>query len=282
MYDESLLKAVQYFGSQRKLAVALNVTQPTVNHWINRSKKIPYLQALKISLYTNGNIRMEDLCDEEKELTFLLKHAAFLKGAPVAYLPLKEIIKGDKQCPIYRDFQETTASIASAPVSERPVLVSSNNQLIACECRLRSYKSFNSKVKVFRLNTLEILKNGSNIDSLLCDFPMSERVEVGLFIEKELGNRRGKRTDLKLPDNYPEVVSNNETREWAAMIAGFGSEFSYRQAKEILKNGIPELIKSVDDGLLAISKGRQIVRLPEKEQYLFIAMMHQKENNRRR
>jgi DNA-binding transcriptional regulator YdaS (Cro superfamily) len=251
MYDESLLKAVQYFGSQRKLAAALNVTQPTVNHWLNRSKKIPYLQALKIALYTEGKIRMEDLCNEEAELTSLLKHTAFFKGAPIAYLPLKEIIKGDKRCPIYRDLYEIPSAITSSHEELRPILVSRSNKLIACEYRLRSYKSMNAKVKILRLNIVEMLKNRSNIDSLLCDFPMSERVEVGLFIEQELGNRRGKRTDLKLPDNYPEVASSVETRELAAMLSGFGSVFSYRQAKEILRHGIPKLIKARVPGIFA-------------------------------
>jgi len=269
MHDQSLFKAVQYFGSQKELADALNVSQQAVNHWLNRSKKIPYLQALKIALYTEGNIKMEELSDEEKELTFLLKHSAFLKGAPVVYLPLNEIIRGDKRCPIYQDFRAPPP----APLSDNlalPILVSSENKLIACECRLRSYKSVNSKVKVCRLNIEDMLKNISNIDALLKNFPMSERVEIGIFIESELGNRRGKRTDLKLPENFPEVKKNSETREIAAEISGFGNYRTYYQAKEVVKNGLPELIKAMDDGLLAVSKAGQIAVLPKEEQTILL------------
>ncbi len=275
MYDESLLKAVKYFGSQRALARVLKVSQVSVNHWLNRNKKIPYVQALKIALYTEGNITIENLSDEEKDLTFLLKHSAFLKSAPVIYIPLEKIITDGKRCPIYKDIRKT--SEVTSPIHlARPVLVDRNNRLIACECRLRVYKSVTSKVKVCRLDAESLVKNSANIDSLLKNFSISERVEVGLFIEKELGNRRGKRTDLELPQNSAEVKTGDETRRLATKVAGFGSHFTYSQAKEVIKHGLPELIKAMDDGLLAVSKAKQIASLPEEAQIIFIETMNQK------
>jgi len=275
MYDEFLFKAVQYFGSQKELADALHVSQQAVNHWLNRSNKIPYLQALKIDLYTEGKIRMEDLNDEEKELTFLLKHSSLLKKAPVAYLPFEKIVMGGKRCPVYTNFRETIPP-PILPNTILPILVSSDNKLIACECRLRSYKSVNSKVKVYRLNAEEMLKNKANIENLLEDFPISERVEVGIFIEQELGDRRGKRTDLELPENFPEVAKKNgETRQIAAEVARFGNYRTYYQAKAVVKKGLPELIKAMDGRLIAVSKASQIANLPEEEQHLFMAMIHQ-------
>jgi len=274
MYDEFLFKAVKYFGSQKNLASALCVSQQAVNHWLNRSKKVPYLQALKIDIYTEGKIRIEDLNDEEKELTFLLKQK-FSQKVPVVYLPLEKIVIGDKQCPIYPDFQ-TPHLVTVLPNQMLPILVSDDNQLIACECRLRIYRSIDCKVKVYRLNAKNMLKTSANVENLLKDFPISERVAVGMFVEQELGNRRGRRTDLELPDNYPEVTAGNETREIAARLAGFGSEYSYRQVKELLKYAIPELIKAMDDRLITVSKASQIADLPEAEQYLFMAMRKQK------
>jgi hypothetical protein len=55
------------------------------------------------------------------------------------------------------------------------------------------------------------------------DFTPTERVAIAKAIEEEIGNRQGKRTDLELPVDRPEVPGN-ETRAIAAGKAGFGSE----------------------------------------------------------
>jgi DNA-binding transcriptional regulator YdaS (Cro superfamily) len=279
MHEEPLLKAIKYFGSQQELACALGVSQQAVNYWLNNSKKIPYIQALKIELYTGGKISIESLTDEENELTFLLKNSAFLKGAPLIYLNLGDIFIGDKGCPIYRDNREAPA--VHPTHFQAPILVDTNNKLIACECRLRAYPSIHSKVKVCRLNISEMIKNNLNMDELISTLPISERVEVGLFIEGEIGNRRGKRTDLELRHAYAKVKSNCKKREIATKIACFRSHFTYSQAKEIVKNGLPEVIKAVDDGSLTISTGHRIANLPADEQDLFIAMMHKKNKRSR-
>lgn len=52
--------------------------------------------------------------------------------------------------------------------------------------------------------------------------------------------------------NSPEV-EEGETREIAAKKAGFGSEFSYRQAKTVTQKGTPELIAAMDKGNIAVS-----------------------------
>lgn len=68
-------------------------------------------------------------------------------------------------------------------------------------------------------------------------------------MEEELGKRQGQRTDLVSEDqeemfgepldNYPEVIHGETTRETAAKKAGFGSEFTYRQAKTVTENATP-------------------------------------------
>ena len=42
-------------------------------------------------------------------------------------------------------------------------------------------------------------------------------------------------------DNYPQFEAGQKTREIAAQKAGFGSEFTYRQAKTVVQNASPEL-----------------------------------------
>ena len=47
--------------------------------------------------------------------------------------------------------------------------------------------------------------------------------------------------------NSPEC-KGKETREIAAQKAGFGSEFTYRQAKTVVQNASPELVEAMDNG----------------------------------
>jgi hypothetical protein len=91
------------------------------------------------------------------------------------------------------------------------------------------------------------------------DFTPSERVAIGKALEAYLGNRQGERTDKKLPDNYPEVQQGKETREIAAEKAGFGSDFTYRQAKKIVDHAEPVLVDAVDAGALSISQAAKVV-----------------------
>lgn len=88
-----------------------------------------------------------------------------------------------------------------------------------------------------------------------------ERVELGLANEATLGSRKGVRTDLLLGENFPKVLANfdhlsdnkpilqGRTEQIAAEIAGFCNYKTYQQAKKIVKDGVPELIKAVDEGL---------------------------------
>ena len=82
------------------------------------------------------------------------------------------------------------------------------------------------------------------------DFTPSERVAIGLAVEAELSNRRGSnqyQVKGELPVNSPEAAGK-ETREIAAQKAGFGSEFTYRQAKTVVQNASPELVEAMDNG----------------------------------
>ncbi len=61
MDQSGLFKAIKYFGSQHKLAQAIGVTQQAVNHWLNRGQKIPFLQAARIVVVSEGYINFHDL-----------------------------------------------------------------------------------------------------------------------------------------------------------------------------------------------------------------------------
>lgn len=102
------------------------------------------------------------------------------------------------------------------------------------------------------------------------DFTPSERVAIGKAVEEELGKieRRGRPKaesseqgelieEGEIPDNYPEL-SGQESREIAAKKAGFGSEFTYRDAKTVTEKATPELIEEgeISRNLDEFPKGR--------------------------
>ena len=72
--------------------------------------------------------------------------------------------------------------------------------------------------------------------------------------------RQGRRTDLELPANLPEV-----SQEGAAQALSV-SERLLRHAKTVQAEGVPELVTAVDRGRLAVSTAADLARLPADTQ----------------
>ena len=53
-------------------------------------------------------------------------------------------------------------------------------------------------------------------------------------------------------------AAGQKTREIAAQKAGFGSEFTYRQAKTVVQNASPELVEAMDNG-----RGLSLIHISE-------------------
>ena len=110
-----------------------------------------------------------------------------------------------------------------------------------------------------------------------------ERVELGLANEATIGSRKGVRTDLLLGENFPKVYFNSDpslgkksilqgrTEQIAAEIAGFSNYKTYQQAKKIVKEGTPELIKAVEEGL-PILRAFKICGFPPEKQRYFLGL----------
>lgn len=50
-----LHKAIQLFGSQRRLALALNLSPMAVSHWM-KTQQVPYDKAIRIEQITHGAV----------------------------------------------------------------------------------------------------------------------------------------------------------------------------------------------------------------------------------
>ena len=101
------------------------------------------------------------------------------------------------------------------------------------------------------------------------DFTPSERVAIAKAIEEELkatrplGRPKADDGQCELID--PEITENfrelkgRETAEIAATKAGFGNETTYRQARKVTEEAIPELVDAMDKGEISISAAAKLV-----------------------
>lgn len=68
-------------------------------------------------------------------------------------------------------------------------------------------------------------------------------------------------------------LSDEEIEAEVANLVGFNSIEEYRQAKEVVANGIPELIAAMDVKRISIAIAAQISRLPVEMQYEMLAQL---------
>jgi ParB family chromosome partitioning protein len=95
------------------------------------------------------------------------------------------------------------------------------------------------------------------------DYTPSERVAICNAVEKQLGDRRSQKTG-SYRENSPGITGR--ARDIAAKRAGFGNEFTARQAKYVVKHAEPELIEAMDTGLATINGARLAADLPAEAQ----------------
>ncbi len=103
------------------------------------------------------------------------------------------------------------------------------------------------------------------------ELTVSERVEIARAIREHAGERRGrpsedKTTTENIPEKIPELNAGQETRQIAAVQAGFGNERTMRQAEQVVEKGTPEVIRAMDEGTLSISAAADVATLAPTEQ----------------
>lgn len=265
-----LFKAIKHVGSQAALAKVLGRSQQNINDWINRDQKITNLGAIfQLFIALKGSIPLDEFTNDAEKIRQTIHSVILYDQFPSIELAL-DALKVTHPCPLAKETQYAYAQTNQHP-SSLPILVDQDQQLITCECRIRdSLWAKQKKLFVHRIDLRELINQSICITPLLQLLPLSEKVAVGLAIERMLGNRQGKRKISRLPDNYPEVQSGVETRHLAAKYSGFSSEFTYRQAKLIMTHGISALIQAMDSGVISISKAKQLSELPQDEQQHFI------------
>jgi DNA-binding transcriptional regulator YdaS (Cro superfamily) len=291
MQEVMLRKAIYSFGSVKELAKKLGVHREHIYAWIKGISKIPLEHALQIEYLTQGEIHWKDLVP--LHVVQRLKHLTLL--LPKSDLPPCELVYvsiGRIKCSNGDFLTNPTQSIHSdegdklfSLYERRPICLDKENNIIFGEQTVVAYqKRVKKTIPAWRISLLGLANGHYSTELFLKSFTVSERVAIGMALEKFLGNRQGYRSDLarkkKLMktkksektlnkplldgplNNYAEVILKKlSTRQLVANRLGFGSHFTYQNAKKIKSQGSIELIEQVDRGELSIYKGASFCKL---------------------
>ena len=153
----------------------------------------------------------------------------------------------------------------------QPIGIDSAYRLVFGERRLRAYQHLGRETIPARFINLDHNIEGEHDENEEREpFTTSERVAIGEAKERQLAGRKGQRTDIQLPENFPEVPKG-ETRDLAAQAAGFGNGKTYEQAKKVTHQAAPEIVEAMDSGALSINLAAQVADLPKEEQAVLVA-----------
>ena len=137
----------------------------------------------------------------------------------------------------------------------QPIGVTEKLELVFGERRLRATRDILKKKTILAhiVDVASIIAGEYAENEVRKDFTPSERVAIAKAIERQIGNRRGQRTDKQRVQKIAQVDPGQKTRDKAAEKAGFGNHETYRQAAKVVQNGTPKLIQAMDDGRVSIS-----------------------------
>lgn len=282
MQEAMLDKAIYSLGSVKHMAKKLGIHREHVYAWIKGVSKIPLEYALQIEYLTGGEINWKDLVpfhivQRLKHLTLRLPKFD-LPPCELVYVAI-ERIKSEK-CAI-----TITEKNASIPLhKQRPICLDEENTLIFGEKIFYVYKYHTKKtIPAWRVSLTDLAKGHYITELFVKNFLISERVAIGMALEKFLGSRQGYRSDLKKtksqaefskkrnimprgiqkprPMNNDAQVNREERtplRELIATRLGFGSHFTYQNAKRLKLYASNELMNQVDQRKISISKAAKL------------------------
>src|ERR1019366_4389286 len=130
----------------------------------------------------------------------------------------------------------------------QPIGVTDKLELVFGERRIRATRDLLKRKTITAriVDVTSIIAGEYAENEIRKDFTPSERVAIAKAIEKQIGNRRGQRTDRQRVQKIAQLDPGEKTRDKAAEKAGFGNHETYRQAAKVVENGTPRLIQAMD------------------------------------
>ena len=191
----------------------------------------------------------------------------------VKEIPLQEIRIGQRRRKDMGDLQSLADSIAKVGLLQ-PIGITEDNELVFGERRIRAAQRLEWETITARVvQVSSIIAGEYHENEIRKDFTPSERVAIGEALEKAIGHRKGANQyhSKELDQNFGQA-KRNKTAEVAAKNAGFGNPETYRQAKNVVANGVPDLVQKLDDGAVSISAAASVAEQSPKDQMEIIAL----------
>ncbi|MES2142504.1 MAG: Cro/CI family transcriptional regulator [Pseudomonadota bacterium] len=274
MQEAMLDKAIYSLGSVKRMAKKLGVHREHIYAWSKGLSKIPLEYALQIEYLTGGEITWKDLvpfhiAQRLKHLTLRLPKVD-LPPCELIYVALERIKsasletfidKLDKSTPLHK---------------QRPICLDEENRMIFGEKIFYLYQCHAKKtIPAWRISLANLTDGHYSSELFVKNFLISERVAIGMALENFLGSRQGYRSDLlekvkklttkmlrKVPlKNIDAQVRREKRMPLRRLVAdrlGFGSHFTYQNAKKIKLYASGELIDQVDQQKISISKATKL------------------------
>lgn len=263
-----LLLAIGKAGSRRKLAKLIGTTADNINAWLNRGVNMPLEYAFEIEYFMGGEITWQELAPHlahfsKRWTSYPIQQTFCQPQTTHIYLSrinsANHLLKqGDEMRALLNNIQQYGL--------QKPICIDTENNLIFGANRLHAYKLLGKKtIPAWRLSLIDLISGKYNSEELTKLFLISERVAIGIALEKLLGKRQGQRNDLELRRFVDEVKGRTDVL--AATLMGFGGKDIYRRAKKIQLLGINEFIEAVDQNRLTISTAAWLTQLSPQQQH---------------
>ncbi|WP_347251568.1 YdaS family helix-turn-helix protein [Legionella sp.] len=265
--SSALLKAIGIIGSRRRLAKAIGTTPEVINGWLNCGIQVPLQYAFEIQCVTSGEVAWTEI--SPKHAHYKKRWAGFSiltdsHTIQVRHVALSCIKHQSSTKPLPQTLYALFEDIKQNGLMH-PICISTDYELIFGAKRLHVYESLGKKtIPAWGISLVDLMSDMYSRAQLCQIFTLSERILIGLTIEKLLGNRQGRPKNNLIRENFPEI--KGRTDELIAEILNVGNRKTYQQAKKICQWGCQELIETLDQQQIAISSAALLAQLPKNQQ----------------
>ena len=268
MKDTFIEKAIKIYGTISKMAEIIKISRGSIYNY-RYGQSIPFHIAVRIVIESNGKIKPKELIPWRSKY-----YNIELDTFPADYkeISLKEIIFHEN---IISFPHQKNLSLSN----HRSICVDKNFHLIYGLEHIEAAKKRRKKSLFAWQISLEDLRDKKyEVHHLLKIFNLYERLTIRNALEKFIGNRRGKRTDLDELVDLTSQVQGIKTRDLVAEALGFGSDYVCRMLNKILRHGSRTLILQVLEEKISISKAGEIAECLYNKQNIRI-LKKKKSNN---
>jgi DNA-binding transcriptional regulator YdaS (Cro superfamily) len=277
-----LLLAVQPYGSQNAFTGKIGMNRYQYNRCINGVEEMPLNYAIIIQKETKGRIRAKDIAPSryKRALDIIEDWSSRAECHSTYLIPTNLIDTAENKLPRNQKASEyyfDRAIILDDLQNDFFNLVTGRNSFD----EQKNYGARKVQAKVFSFTKI-FKDNGANFQKFIKENKLfiSEKTEIGLYIEGVIGERRGRKKILKekleIPQNSAEFKFTGDTRNFLCKILELGCHYTYCEAKKVLNKGSALLIEAMDRKIITISKAATMVKLSQEEQFEIIEQTIQK------